>query len=307
MSTVDNARAIQAALQPLMGTPATGQVTVHSTGATGTVPFGSTAIPVVTGDLREEATAFVPKNPASGDGSWPVVLAGTAVPIESLHGGPVGNVAAGVAYRWDPPLPGIEATSVSVGAVAGGVASTAFAALKQIRVYKSLTQANFEQFLRAQLSQYPGAILAWESTTPLDGPMAATPSPRQARVGRGKFLFRHTWLLWLVTSRLDTEAMRRREGDALRDDIIEILFDCMQARGLRVSNEPGAEILSASPFAATPTSYVDLIRFGCTVTVQHRSAAQFNDWLRTRLRQQTDPQAPSSPPINLPDLTIPMT
>ena len=279
---------------------------VHSLGATGTVPFGSMAIPVIRGGLLEEATAFVSKNPATADGSWPVTQAGTPVAVESLEGGTVGNTPAGTQYRWDEPLAGIEDVSDSPGGVVGGVESQAFGALKQLVLYKKLDQVSFEQFLRAQLSQYPGAILAWESSMPLDGPMAATPGSRTARMGTGKFLFKHTWMLWVVTARLDTEGMRRREGDTLRDDILETLFDCASARGLRVAVEPGIEIISANVFGVTPTSYVDLIRFATPVALKHRpQGSTYNDWLRTRLRQTTAAQG-ASPPIALPDVTDPM-
>jgi len=293
-----------------MGSIATGELLVHSEGLTGVVPFGAMAIPIVGGGLLEEATAFVPKNPATEDGSWPVVQAGTVVPVQSLQGGLVANTAPGTEYRWDEPLAGIELVSVSSAGLTGGVASTAFAALQQLGLYKKLDQQSFELFMRAQLSQYPGAILAWESSMPLDGPMAATPGPRTARMGRGKFLFKHTWALWLVTARLDTEGLRRREGDTLRDDVMETLFDTASARGLRLAIEPGCEILGASVFGVTPTSYVDLVRFSTTVTLEHRpQGAVYNDWLRTRLRQTTDVngEGPSlSPPIALPDVSDPM-
>lgn len=301
-----NGRAIQSALAPLMGPPATGQLLVHSEGATGVVPFGSCAIPIVAGGLQEEATAFVTKNPATEDGSWPVVKAGTLVPVESLQGGEVGNAYPGTVYQWDLPVMGIEAESPSPAGLSGGEASSAFGAAKQLQLYKRLDQASFEQFLRAQISQTPAICLAWESTTPLDGPMAAQGVPRLARMGRGKFLFRHTWALFIVDGRLDTEAKRRREGDVLRDDILETLLDTMSARGLRLANEPGAEILSSGVFAVTPTSYVDIVRIGCTVTLQHRrQTTEYADWLRTRQRVQTAAQGPAAP-LDLPDTTDPM-
>jgi hypothetical protein len=305
-ATVQNARAIEAALQPLMGTAASGSLTVRSTGLNGTVPYGSALIPILRGGLEEEATAFVPKNPATASGAWPIVQAGTTVPVVAVQGGAVGNTPPGTQYRWNEPLEGIESVSVSAAGLAGGAASTAYAALKQLRHYKALTQNLLEDFLRASLGQFPAGLLAWDSTQPLDGPMAARPAPRAARAGRGKVLFRHTWILFLVSSRLDSEAERRREGDTLRDDVIETLLDTTSARGLRVSTDPGAEILDARIHAVTPTSYVDLVRFATTVTVQHRpQGATYNNWLRTRLRQQTAAQG-IYPPIHLPDVTIPM-
>lgn len=306
-------RAIQAALAPLMGSVASGQLLVHSEAGAGTVnlPFGSYAIPVVAGGMVEEATAFVTRNPAREDGAWPVVEAGTLVPVQSLQGGLVGNTDPGTEYTWDLPVMGIELVSVSEAGLSGGEAigtaeRPAFGALQQLVTYKKFDQGTFEQFLRAQLSQYPGAVLAWESTSPLDGPMAAQGVPRLARMGTGKFLFRHVWQLFLVSGRLDTEGQRRREGDKLRDDVLETLIDTASARGLRLANEPGCEIISSSVFGVTPTSYIDLVRFGTQVTMKHRRQnTVYNDWLRTRLKNLTAAQG-ASPAIALPDVTDPM-
>jgi hypothetical protein len=293
-----------------MGTVASGQLQVKSEAATGTLPFGACAVPIVRGGLLEEATLFVSKNPATKDGSWPVTQAGTLVSVEALQGGPVGNSKPGTQYRWDLPVMGIEEKSTTLAGLSGGVASVAFGAVRQLISYKKLDQPTFEQFLRAQMSQYPAICLCWESTGPLDGPMAAQGVPRLARMGSGKFLFRHTWALFIVTARLDTQGQRQREGDTVRDDVLETLFDTMGARGLRVANEPGAEILDARVFGVTPTSYVDLVRIGCTVTLQHRrQRTEYNDWLRTRLQNLTQPngEGPAiSPPIKLPDVTDPM-
>lgn len=306
--SIANGRAIEAALAPLMGSVATGQLLVHSDEdhPTGSVPFGACAIPVVSGGLLEEGTAFVSRNPATEDGSWPVTQAGALVSVQSLQGGLVGNAEPGTVYQWDAPVLGIELESTSADGLSGGEASGAFGSLQQLVSYKKFDQQSFESFLRAQMSQFPAICLCWESTAPSDGPMASQGVPRLARMGRGKFLYRHTWALWLVTARLDTEGQRRREGDTLRNDVIETLFDTMAARGLRLANEPGCEVIDARVFGVTPTSYVDLVRISCTVTLQHRrQTTVYNDWLRTRIKNMTAAQG-ASPPINLPNIGVVM-
>lgn len=305
MSTTDIARAITGALQPLMGAAATGQLFVHSTGATGTVSAGAVAVPILGGALFEEGAVFVKKNSATADGSWPVVLAGTLINVEALQGGLVANQVGGTIYRWDPPLTGIEATSASNGAGLTGGALTG--SLRQVRSYKELARADAQTFFRAQLAEFPGVALAWESTAPLDGALAAAPAPRTARVGRGRMLFRDTWILWVVTSRLDSDTARTQEGDILRDAILETLLDTRCARNvLQLSQTPGVTILDARVASVTPTSYVDMIRFGTTRTLEHTDAAVYNDWLKTRIRQQTATQG-VNPAIDIPDYTIPMT
>lgn len=307
-----NGRAIQAAIAPLMGPVATGQVLVRSVGPSGSVPFGACAIPVVRGGIFEEATVFVSKNPANEDGDWPVTQAGVLLPVQALQGGVVGNQPPGTEYLWDLPIEGIEPKSSSPAGLTGGVAPApgVIGAVRQLALYKQLGQANFEQFIRAGIGKSPAICLAWESTAPNDGPMAAQGVARLARMGRGKFLFRHTWALFIVTARLDTEAQRRREGDVIRDEVLVRLLDTMSARGLRLANEPGAQILDARVFGVTPTSYVDLVRIGCTVTLQHKGEPRdYADWLRTRTVMPTAPngEGPSiSPPINVVDVTDPM-
>lgn len=307
--TIANSRAIEAVLARLQGPPAQGQLLVHSLDATGTVPMGACAIPEVNGGLFEEGTIFVRRNPATDDGSWPVVQGGTLVEVESIQGGEHVNLPGGTVYRWDAPLEGIElvSTAESTG-LTGGTRSEALAALRAIRQYKSLSALSVEEFFRAQAAcEYPAAVLAWAASAPLDGPMAAAPGPRSARVARGRMLFRHTWIIYLITSRLDSEGQRRREGERLRDDVLQILIDATGARSgqLRVSTDPGIEILSASVAKITPTSYVDRIEFATRVVLERRKEAEsFGPWLSTRLRQQTAEQAGA--PLDLPDARFPM-
>jgi hypothetical protein len=307
MNTFNVARGILAAIQPVMGPAATGALLVRSTSATGTLPAGSVALPVVDGALTEEGAVFAQKNPATADGSWAVTSAGVAVTVEALLGGTPANLPPiGTEYRWDPPVTGVESTSESSSAVTGGSFSGAFGGLLAAKHYKDLGgQIDAGTFFRAQLAQFPGVVLSWSGSTPLDGANAARPGPRSSRTGRGKILYRHEWLLWVVTSRLDSASSRTREGDVIRDDLMEMLTESRCVRGVfQVSNSPGLEILDARPFAVTPTSYVDLLRLGTTNTLVRRNTATYTDWLNTRLRQQTDEQDDEK--LDLPDVTIPM-
>lgn len=306
MNTTEIARNIQGAMQPLMGPAATGQLLVLATGSDAPLPKGAKAVPVVGDALLEQGMVFVRANPASPDGAWTVTAAGTLVAVEALHGGSTANLPAGTDYRWDPPLAGIEATSAAEApGITGGSFHTTLGALRQARMYRELARVGAETFFRAQLSEFPGVALAWESTTPLDGALAAAPGPRTARVGRGRFLSRDTWILWIVTSRLDSTAARSQEADELRDLVIDTLLDARCVRGvLPVSQSPGATLLDARVFAVFPTSYVDVVRFGTVRTRQRIDTATYNPWLRTRIRQQTEEQAGDK--LDLPDYTVPM-
>lgn len=315
IGTVDNSRAIEAALARLQGPSAAGQLLVHSTAATGEMPWGCFAIPTVANAAIDAATIFVKPNPATLDakgngGNWPILQAGTLVDVESVQGGERPNLPAGTVYRWDEPVAGIELTSSSPAGMSGGAfgeSEPGFGGtLRFVGQYKQLTKPDTEALFRAQTFDFPAGVLSWESSSPSDGPMQSSPAPRTTRVGSLKMIWRHVWTLCLITSRLDTEGERRREGERLRDDVLECLADCKSARGLWVSMSPGIEMLEARVLAISPTSYVDVVRFATHIVVRHRPApAIYHPWETTRITvsKATTPPAPA---INLGDVTADM-
>jgi hypothetical protein len=316
IGTVDNSRAIEAVLQRLQGPSAVGQLLVHSVGTTGEVPWGSCAIPTIKGSALDAATVFVRPNPATLDangngGNWPVNAAGVLVDVESLQGGIRPNLPAGTRYRWDDGIDGVEETSASAGAglTGGSFGETepAFGGiLRFVGQYKQLNKVDATQLFAAQAFDFPAAVLTWESTQPSDGPMQSSPGPRTTRVGSTRMIYRHIWTLFLITSRTDTEGERRREGERLRDQALEVLSDCVSARGLWVSMSPGIEMLEARVAAVTPTSYVDVLRFATHIVVRHRPApAVYNPWEHTRIQVQ-HAASPPAPAINLGDVTVTM-
>jgi hypothetical protein len=309
VSSIQNARAIEATLARLQGPCATGKLLVKALGPDVLFGPGECAVPFDGGAYDPQSTVFVKPNPAFTSGTWVVTQAGTLVDVEALQGGTVPNRPGGTPYRWEPPITGIELESVADAAgLVGGAFSEAFAGLRQFVHYKSLDREGIEALFKAQLFDFPAAALSWVQTVPLDGPMSGTPGPRTNRVSSKGMLYRHTWMLWLVTSRLDLEAQRRHEGDTLRADVLEIIFGAKRARdgAFQVSMEPGAEVQNASPYLISPTSYVDQVTFSTIVLLENKpEPREYHDWLRTRLRQQTPPQAPD-PAIDIPNLIIGM-
>ena len=323
MNLVQSARSIEAALQRLQGPAATGKLLVKAVVPNGSGGFqpgpdvalspGTCAIPVDGNSLKEQATVFVKPNSASSekddaDKAWTVTGAGTVVDVEAIQGGPAGNLGLGTRYRWDEPITGIELTSTSSVALTGGAFSGAFAGLKDFRHYKSLDKTGLQALFRAQLGAFPAAALSRIGITPQDGPFAGSPGPRTARVSSRGMLYRLTFMLWVISTRLDGEQQRSREGEYLLGDVLEALQGATRVRNrcFAVSTEPGAEVQSAGVFDVSPTSYVDTVTIATTVVLEGRhEPVDAHDWLRTRLRQQTDPQAPD-PPIDLPNVIIPM-
>lgn len=304
--TIQQARGIMAALSVLQGEAATGTVLVQSTGATGTVPAHSHLVPIVGGALQEDALVRVAKNPAVSDGSWPVTSAGAAVTVSAVQGGTRGNLAAGTELLWDPPLLGIETKSTTVAGLGGGSWLQTFGAIKDVRQYRGLSRDVAQDLLRAQAGEMPAAVLAWTSCGPVSGSVSANYGATQDRAGRGVRLWKNHWALFLVTSRQSDLAIRLREGDQLRDDVLEVLTDTVAVRGQVLSSPQGLEILDAREYSTTPTSFVDVVQFATSYALQRRDARTFSDWLTTRYRSF---YAKGSHPaeLDVPDVTVPMT
>lgn len=306
MSTVENARAIRARLGVLLGTLARGNLLVRSLGPAGLVPAYSFATPIVGGELEPEGLVFVRPNPNTPDGAWPVTSTGELVEVEAVQGGIIGNTDEGTPYLWGPRLRDIEEVSeAAAGGVDGGEDSQEEGAPRQLVSYKQLTMAEAEELFRAKTSRYPAMVLSWERTAPLDGPMSMKPGARPGRTRQGTKQYRHVWNLFLIVDRTDSEAARREELDVLRDEVVEWLSDAISARGLRLSNSPGAEVLDASVLRAYPTSYVDVVRFETRFTLRRKDTSIYTPWLNTHLRQDSD-VAEGQPELHVPDIEVPM-
>lgn len=315
MSTLRTIRGIMAALQPLQGSYSSGIALVRSTGPTGYVPGGSFAVPALSGQSREDAVCFVPKNSTARDGSWLVTEAGTQLPLESVQGGPHTNVPAGTPLRWVPALDGIEPISAVHTALTGGNAvptltSYTGSALRQVRYFKDLGEVSARSLFNAGVNDYPAAVLAWASDAPADGSSQAFYGPNATRPGRGRRVHQAVWILHLITSRLDTVDERSREGDELRDEVMRLLTDRIAVRGLNVSMDPGTQVQGAHLTTVSPTVYVEQITFGTAYTLIKRPLPETpgpQPWEWTRMKTEVPAETPTQSEINLPDQTVPMT
>lgn len=324
MTIIDNARAIEAALQRLQGPAAAGKLVVKTEvvdGVPGPATLlhpGTCALPLDGGMIDPGASVYVRPNPATASaaenpGAWLVTAGGVLVDVEAVQGGDRANKDGGTTYHWDPPELGIEAASVADAAgITGGSYSGAFAGLRQVSHFKptvTSTEPNQALFM-AGTFDFPAVVLGWAGMGPLDGAQAAAPGPRTARTGRG-MLYKNTWTIWVATSRLDSQAARSEEGTILLQDIIEILQDARRVRdrSFFVSAEPGAKAVSARPAYLAPTAYVDVITLETIfVLVRNPEPRVYNDWLRTRMKLYTAPNAgsPPAPPLELPNVVVPM-
>jgi hypothetical protein len=238
---------------------------------------GAMLCPVVGGTENDAACLKVETNPATPDGSWPVTTAGTEVAVTSLQGGNHVNLSAGTRLNFDEELPG--ATAILSSAMAGGSQLESFGALRQVKLYKDLgNQIDAKSFFAAQVRDYPAAVLTWAATTPGDGSVSPALGADGTRVSRGKRIYAHEWTLFVISSRLDSKDRRKREGDVLRDDILEMLTDRESFRGVPLSNPNGIKVIDARLASTTSTAYVDVIRFVTWFILKRTDSRTFNDW-----------------------------
>lgn len=306
--SIANARSIIGLLQRLQGDYSTGKLLVCSTGATGSVPAHSYAVPIVDGSLIPEAIVRVEENPATADHSWPVTSSGVLVDVTSLQGGAHVNLAAGVECRWDDPIDGIEATSeVAAGGLTGGAAYANAGTIKCLREHRSIgSQVAAQDLLSARVGDFPAAVLAWVASYPVDGSVSATVGSNSARAGSSKRLFRHEWELALIASRLESSDERAGELDMVRSEVLATITDATAARRVVLSSPQGIDVLEARSAMVTPTSFVDIIRFTTSWTLRRRDSQVFHDWEKTRIRVQTSAQGTPATKIDIPDITVTM-
>lgn len=282
--------ALQAVIQPLQGAYSSGTVNVHAL----TVPVllhpGTFGVPIQGQSRLDAAVVKVERNPDRPDRCWEVTSSGTNVNVTTLQGGEHTIVEGSTTIQWDPEIAGIEAESelVSPG-LAGGTTSTATGAIKEVLTYKDLgTRPEAEDFFRSGLSRFPALVICWSATTPADGSITPGIGHDGVRVRHGTRLFAHHFDLMVCTSRLSGSDLRRREGDILRDLLLEQLTDRGAWRDLVLSGPKGIQIVDARLAQMSPVAYVDVIRIAATLAIARREERTWHPWEKTRYMADRD-------------------
>jgi len=277
-------RVLQMLCQPLQGSYSTGGVTLQAQSATTTLTPGDILVPVIDGCDAEESALKVEPNPAT-DGSWNILTTGTQVAVTSLQGGAHCNLPIGTQVRFDDTPTGLLDTGIVTTALTGGVSLDEFGCLRQVRCFKDLgSQVDAKALFAAQLGRFPAAVLQWGSTSPGDGSTVPTLGGSSIRVGKGKRIYCHEWSLMIVSSRFESSDRRKREGDRIRDRLLELLTDRSVWRGVKLSAPEGIMVQEARLASINPTAYVDSIRFSTWFILQRSDGRVFNDWITTNLQ-----------------------
>src|SRR5262245_6762781 len=232
-----------------MGTRSSGTALVHASGPPTSLPANSYAVPILDGQLVFDAlikTAPNTADPAAPDTT--VSAGGVSVPIRSAVAGAQVNLPSGTVLRWDPPIQGVEPTSsIEAPGLAGGSHATFFGSAKQIAMYESLGAATAASDLfAAKVGRFPAFVLRWEGKDQVG---------ETVRVGRGRTLFRHNWVLAIVTSRSDSQESRAAEGLELLEGAMALLSDRCDLDGEVFSAPEPIVVKSGVRVSTTPSSY----------------------------------------------------
>lgn len=295
MTILYESRALLALLQPLTGDRANGSVLVQSTDATGIIPANSHACPIIAGQMRSDLLFKTAVNPATNNGSWPVVQGGTPVPILSVLGGAQHNIVGSTVLRWFPSIDGIAPTAaVSATGLSDGAPNTSLVGVADAKLFEQLVAspgAGVDMF-KSGLSAFPGLILVWQGSEPDDGMREQPLGPRVSRLGRGATLQRSTWDLFIVASRLDSDPARREQGMVILDEIREIITDRQTVDGMVFSCIRGLSVHKCGRHVIDPKFYVYLITFSTCNVLQQREYRDYSDWAKTRLDVTTTDSSP---------------
>lgn len=269
------ARAVMTLLGPMTGTQATGNLTVASTGATGTVPKNSYAFARVGGEISKHVLL---KTTAATN----VVLAGTAVPVKALFGNTASNLPAGTVIRWDPPLTGIAATAVVASpGMTGAAAATGRGSVSEIRFYEGLRNVLTNDLLRSGIGRFPAMVLCWEESRDRD------------QMGRVRDLLEEQFSLFVVTSRVDSDDARRAEGLDILDEATDRLFRREAVDGATFTSPSPLMVRRRGSFAYGPEHYVYFLRFTVDRSVTRREPSDAPDWAGWADWEQTSVTVPT--------------
>lgn len=283
-------RAILAALGPLAGDCATGNVIATATGADVVLPPFTYGVPLIGGKffydrmLRVESTA--PINVAAVGPT--VTSAGTSVLVRAVCGGSGGNLPEGTRVLWQPTPTGIAPRgTVAASGLTGGITQDVQGRCARVVSFRTLgaeaqggvTAAIWE----AQGTGFPALVLAYRG----DRRVAAR-SIASAQI-------EHLWRVHIVCADYLDNDERAIEALLLIDAVRDVLEGLADAYGDIFSGVP-CEVGNVTPLAFSPNSHVYGIDLTTTdaprrTDVRLTDGVSWQPWATARI-QMTVPAAP---------------
>lgn len=250
-STADLGYGLIAALGPLTGARANGEVTVTLDAGTYELPFGTVGFPRVAGTLLLSYPVAT-LAPAS------LSTTPTAVPVRSLVGGLMANSDINTPIVWwehEFAVPeGVVSTAISGAATVVGT----FCQLEQIAWWDELPASGTlleNDFARAGISSERFAILSWRGS-----------AANEDRAIDRKWTRRDNWSITVVGGRCDDVAFRRAEVLRLADSVDALLHRRRSVlhsggRAGQISDAGGVVVTGRKMRAAGPAYHAVEIAF----------------------------------------------
>jgi hypothetical protein len=291
---LDVGRCIMAVLQPITGTRAGGNIYLKTApGKTAVLPPFVYLSPVLSGQLRNDMLFKTLKNPATLDGSWPIVETGSVIPIVSNIGGARFNLPAGTKLRIEPDsdagdLP-LEVTTRAD--FTGGTDDNSDIGIANIGTYESFgSLPNQQAFQAAVGGRFPVVIVTWNDSEPADG-MATSSVNRNTQRGSSSLQLTEEFTLWLVCPREDSEPARRGQAMRMLDRMASLLVERRSVDEQGFSSPGGLQIRkrwrSDGNEALFKAFRVYMIAVAATVTITQEDRRTYSpllsfvtDWLK---------------------------
>lgn len=272
-------RSLLAALGPLAGTRATGNVTATAMGGNVVLPPFTYGIPVIDGKaiyarmFRTLPSTDLPEEPAG----TLVTSAGAAIAVRSVCGGPSGNLPAGTPILWQPAPVGIVARGVvAAGGLTGGAATPGPGRCARVVAFDTLAKEEATgRIWEAKGEGFPAIVIA------------RTGSQRVALRSVASAQRAHVFRIFVVTSNYESPDERQGEAELLLDAIEDILQGLADVDG-EVFSGPPCELGPEVAMGFAPSSHVFAIdatvHYSLTRTdVRLSDGVSWQPWETTRI------------------------
>ena len=296
------ARAVLATLQPVTGLRSAGVLGMRAKpGKTFQVQANTYFMPIKEGRLRQELLFKAMEGPNEDD-SWTIDDSGTAqIALMSNSGGVRHNLPDGTSFNPATPIDdlvliGTDAPT-AVGDFVQGEDAPDYCGIKDLAIYEQFDGPAFELDLRrSPLQKFPAVLLAFQDMQPADGSTIAQTDQQSTRAGSTTKLYKVTYTLSVISSKVEGDGRRRQEGLILTDTIMQLLTDRHEAdAGECLSNPGGIQIRQmvreSGPQDVYKKFYIYTILMSCMVTLAQIDLRSFNPWLRSVMKV-VKPQVP---------------
>ncbi len=304
-TTIGTGRALMAALQPITGNRAAGQIRLRTKpGTTLNIPRYSYWTPVI-GGQRRTSWLFKTMEGPNKDKSWTVDDSGTSlISIMSNIGGMRHNVPADTQFQPDIPidtlvLQGVDTPKAEAEFI-GGTNPSDYCGVQDMVMFETFDGPVLTSDIhRSPLNQFPGIMIVFQDSTPADGVAIAQNNQSAINAGTDKKFYKTTFTISVITTKGEGDMSRRQQGLIIADAVSALLIDKHSGdKGEPLSNPGGVQIRQMIREDGTQPIYQKFYIYttlvSCMTLLQRLDFRTFSPWLRA-VMSVNKPQVPELP------------